>query len=145
MVFQMHALFEHLSVLDNITLAPVHVLSRSDSDARSIATQLLDELGIAHRRDALPRQLSGGEAQRVAIARALATDPAVLLMDEPTASLDPARRDSLGEILQRLAGTRRTILMATHDLEFARSFASHSALLENGSITAPPLPDSSLR
>jgi ABC-type polar amino acid transport system ATPase subunit len=134
MVFQMHALFEHLSVVENIMLAPTHVLGRSPADARAAAVQVLEELGVGHRMDALPRQLSGGEAQRVAIARALATDPHLLLMDEPTASLDPARRDSLGDILTTLAATGRTILMATHDIDFARTFARHHVLLENGSI-----------
>ena len=136
MVFQMHALFEHLTVIDNVMLAPVHVLSTDRGTARARAMELLEQLGVAHRADALPRQLSGGEAQRVAIARALATDPRVLLMDEPTAALDPARRDSLGAILKDLAAQGRAILMATHDMEFARSHADRHLVLQKGVVSA---------
>ena len=88
------------------------------------ARELLAAFGVEHRADALPRELSGGEAQRVAIARALAVDPPVLLMDEPTASLDPARREELGELLRRLLAQGRTLVVATHDEEFARAYAT---------------------
>jgi ABC-type polar amino acid transport system ATPase subunit len=93
LVFQFHHLFAHLTALDNVTLAPVHVLRLPRADAERRAMALLATLGVDHRARALPRELSGGEAQRVAIARALAVDPPVLMMDEPTASLDPERRD----------------------------------------------------
>jgi ABC-type polar amino acid transport system ATPase subunit len=129
MVFQAHALFEHLTAIENVTLAPVHVLGRDPARAREAGRQLLDTLGVATRADALPRQLSGGEAQRVAIARALATDPAVLLMDEPTAALDPARRQSLGELLRGLAHQGRALLISTHDAEFARAHADRVVTL----------------
>jgi len=95
MVFQFHHLFEHLTALHNVWLAPVHVLNQPRKDAERKALELLEQMGIAARAHAMPRELSGGEAQRVAIARALAMGPQVLLMDEPTASLDPARRGDL--------------------------------------------------
>jgi ABC-type polar amino acid transport system ATPase subunit len=119
LVFQAHALFEHLTALDNVTLALRHVLGRTRDDAEATATKLLGELDVGGRAEAWPRQLSGGEAQRVAIARALAPDPALLLMDEPTAALDPARRIALGATLRRLAQQGRGLLIATHDADFA--------------------------
>lgn len=128
-VFQGHALFEHLSALDNVTLALRHVLGKSRSEAESVATGLLGSLDVGLRADAWPHQLSGGEAQRVAIARALAPDPALLLMDEPTAALDAARRDTLGRTLRELCEQNRGLLIATHDLEFARRHADRVVTL----------------
>src|SRR5205085_12352980 len=115
MVFQFHCLFEHLTATENICLAPVHAHGVTQPDAQRRARDLLTTFGVYHRAEALPRELSGGEAQRVAIARALAVDPPVLLMDEPTASLDPERRAELGELLQGLLHEDRTLLIATHD------------------------------
>jgi len=132
MVFQSHSLFDHLSALDNVTLALVHALHLTRAHATDRALALLESLGVAHRAHALPRQLSGGEAQRVAIARALALDPRLLLMDEPTAALDPPRRDSLGRSLRALAEEGRGLLVATHDLEFARSWADRVVVLDRG-------------
>ena len=123
LVFQAHLLFEHLTALDNVTLALRHVLGRSRSQAEARATELLALLEVGARAGAWPSQLSGGEAQRVAIARALAPDPHLLLMDEPTAALDPARRSALGATLRRLSEQGRGLLVATHDAEFARAHA----------------------
>ena len=123
LVFQAHALFEHLTVRDNVTLALRHVWRKTSADADETATRLLESLDVAPRAAAWPRQLSGGEAQRVAIARALAPDPQLLLMDEPTAALDPARRNALGATLRRLSAQGRGLLIATHDAEFARANA----------------------
>ncbi|MCC6929618.1 MAG: amino acid ABC transporter ATP-binding protein [Gemmatimonadaceae bacterium] len=134
MVFQAHALFEHLTVLDNISLAPVHALGWTRARADEVARALLESLGVLHRVAALPRELSGGEAQRVAIARALAPDPLLLLMDEPTSALDPARRGSLGETLRALAATGRSLLISTHDVAFARSHADRVAVLSKGTM-----------
>jgi ABC-type polar amino acid transport system ATPase subunit len=134
MVFQSHALFEHLTVLDNITLAPTHVLHWPLDRARKVATDLLESLGIAERAHAFPREISGGQAQRAAIARALALDPALLLLDEPTSALDPARRGALGESLRALAKEGRGLLISTHDVEFARACADKVAILSQGAV-----------
>ena len=134
MVFQFHYLFEHLSALHNVMLAPVHVQRVSRRDAELCARQLLDELGVGHRADALPRELSGGEAQRVSIARALAMDPPLLLLDEPTASLDPARRSDLGLALRSLAESGRTLLFTSHDDDFVREHATRVLVLADGLV-----------
>jgi polar amino acid transport system ATP-binding protein len=135
MVFQFHCLFEHLSALNNICLAPVHAHHVARNNAERRARDLLAAFGVQHRADALPRELSGGEAQRVAIARALAVDPPVLLMDEPTASLDPLRRAELGELLRGLLAQGRTLIVATHDEEFARESATRIVRMADGVIT----------
>lgn len=134
MVFQFHCLFEHLTALQNVCLAQIHVHRRSVPEAEARARGLLGQLGVEHRATALPRELSGGEAQRVAIARALATDPPVLLMDEPTASLDPARRDELALIVRDLVARGRTIIAATHDEDFAGRAAARVVRMANGRV-----------
>ena len=144
MVFQFHCLFEHLTALENVCLAPVHVQRRPHHDAAAHAQQLLDDLGVGGRAGALPRELSGGEAQRVAIARALAIDPPLLLLDEPTASLDPARRGDLGNTLQKLAAAGRTLLVTCHDVPFVREFATSCAILADGVVVESGAPQSVL-
>jgi polar amino acid transport system ATP-binding protein len=134
MVFQFHCLFEHLAAIDNICLAPVHAHGVSPADARTRGLELLRTFGVDHRAAALPRQLSGGEAQRVAIARALAVDPPLLLMDEPTASLDPERRTELGALLHDLLRQHRTLVVSTHDEDFARDWATRIVRLRDGVI-----------
>ena len=134
MVFQFHHLFEHLTALQNVWLAPVHVLGQSRAQAERRAFELLDQMGIGPRAAAMPRELSGGEAQRVAIARALAMEPQVLLMDEPTASLDPARRGELASTLRQLAADGRTLVIASHDDDFVRACAQRVVTLEAGRI-----------
>jgi ABC-type polar amino acid transport system ATPase subunit len=136
MVFQFHHLFEHLSVLRNVALAPIHVQGVASAEAERRAHDLLQVLGVEHRAAALPRELSGGEAQRVAIARALAVDPPVLLMDEPTASLDVGRRADLSELLGQLAGRSRTLIIATHDEAFARASATRVLRIGEGRLSA---------
>ena len=133
-VFQFHHLFEHLSVIDNVCLAPVHVQHTPVATARARAIELLAALEVDHRAKALPRELSGGEAQRVAIARALAVDPPLLMMDEPTASLDAARRDSLGALLRKLCGDDRSILVSTHDEGFAQEWGTRVLYLREGRV-----------
>jgi len=135
MVFQFHCLFEHLSAIQNVCLAPVHAHGVAPPAAHTRALELLRAFGVEHRAAALPRQLSGGEAQRVAIARALAVDPPVLLMDEPTASLDPERRNELGALLQGLQRQQRTLIVSTHDEDFARDFATRIVRLRDGRVS----------
>jgi ABC-type polar amino acid transport system ATPase subunit len=134
MVFQFHHLFEHLTALHNVWLALVHVQRQPQFEAERKARELLDHLGVGARADAVPRELSGGEAQRVAIARALAVGPPLLLMDEPTASLDPARRGELAATLRQLASDGRTLVVATHDEEFARSCAHRVLIMDEGRV-----------
>ena len=117
-----------------------HALGRPRAEAEARARSLLEGLGVVVRSHSRPRELSGGEVQRVAIARALAVDPPLLLMDEPTASLDPARRSELGESLETLTGQGRTLLVATHDDDFARDFATRVVILSAGAVVeeGPP-------
>jgi len=136
MVFQFHCLFEHMTAAQNVVLAPVHVHRTPAAEADARARDLLQQLGVAHRAGALPRELSGGEAQRVAIARALAIDPPVLLLDEPTASLDPPRRVELAGILRALVARGRTLIVSTHDEEFCREVATQIVRLEGGRVAS---------
>ncbi len=132
MVFQFHCLFEHLTALENVCLAPVHAHGVAREQAARRGRDLLAAFGVDHRADALPRHLSGGEAQRVAIARALAVDPPVLLMDEPTASLDAVRRAELGELLGQVRQRDTALLVATHDEDFARAYATRILRMADG-------------
>jgi ABC-type polar amino acid transport system ATPase subunit len=134
MVFQFHHLFEHLSALQNVCLAPVHVLRQPHKVAERRALELLDQMGVGARAHDMPHQLSGGEAQRVAIARALAMGPQVLLMDEPTASLDPARRGDLAATLRQLAEGGCALLIASHDEDFVRACAHRVVVMEAGRL-----------
>jgi ABC-type polar amino acid transport system ATPase subunit len=134
MVFQFHCLFEHLTAAQNVWLAPVHVQRVPRAEAVQRATALLRSLGVEHRAGALPRELSGGEAQRVAIARALAVDAPVLLMDEPTASLDPGRRTELAGVVRSLVDRDRALVVATHDEEFARAVATRVLRVHEGKV-----------
>jgi ABC-type polar amino acid transport system ATPase subunit len=133
-VFQFHNLFANMTALQNVCLAPVHVQGTPKADAESRARQLLESLGVGHRADAFPHELSGGEAQRVAIARSLAVDPPLLLMDEPTASLDAARRAELAATLKSLVLQGRTLVIATHDAEFVRQCGGRVVTLAEGRI-----------
>jgi len=139
-VFQFHHLFSHMTAIENVALAPVHALGQPRAAVLDRARVLLDELGVGGRAGAMPHELSGGEAQRVAIARALAVDPAVLLMDEPTASLDRARRDDLGATLNALTAQGRTVVIATHDEAFACAVAHRTLLMQDGRIECQDFP-----
>jgi polar amino acid transport system ATP-binding protein len=134
LVFQFHCLFEHMSALQNVCLAPVHVHGMRHHAAEHAARELLRQLGVESRAAAWPRELSGGEAQRVAIARALAVNPPVLLMDEPMASLDATRRAELGTLLQGLTASGRTLLVTTHDERFAEEYATRVLTIDGGTV-----------
>jgi polar amino acid transport system ATP-binding protein len=139
-VFQAYNLFPHMSVLDNVSLAPRKVLglSRADSEARAI--ELLDRIGLADKRREFPDRLSGGQQQRVAIVRALAMQPDLLLLDEITSALDPELVAEVLNLIRELAGNGMTMLIATHEMSFAREIANRVCFLDAGRIleTAPP-------
>ncbi len=139
-VFQAFNLFPHMSVLDNITLAPRKVLRRSRREAEDQAAELLERFGLADKRTEVPDRLSGGQQQRVAIVRALAMDPQLLLLDEVTSALDPELVGEVLNVIRDLAGQGMTMLIATHEMGFAREIASRVAFVDGGRIleTAPP-------
>ena len=134
MVFQGFQLFPHLTVLENVTEAPRRVLGRASWVAAEAGRRLLTRVGLADRADAYPRQLSGGQQQRVAIARALAMEPEVLLLDEPTSSLDPGLVGEVLAVIADLAASGQTMLVATHEMSFARRVAARAVVLANGCI-----------
>ena len=134
MVFQSYDLFPHKTILENAILAPVKVLRRSKSEASEEALQLLDRVGLASRKDSYPRQLSGGQKQRVAIVRALMMHPEVLLFDEVTAALDPEMVREVLDVILDLAKQKRTMLIVTHEMSFARAIADRVLFLDGGTI-----------
>ena len=133
-VLQQYHLFLHRTALENVIEAPVHVLGVDEETARKEALALLDRLGVAHRKNARPGSMSGGEQQRVAIARALAMKPDVLLLDEPTAALDPARRKEVALIIRELSQGGTTIVTATHDMPFAEEVSDRTVTLDRGVV-----------
>jgi len=140
MVFQQFNLFPHLTVLENITLAPIHVRRWPRARAEAVARQLLDDVHIPEQADKYPGQLSGGQQQRVAIARALAMQPKIMLFDEPTSALDPEMIKEVLEVMQELAERGMTMIVVTHEVGFARAVADRVVLFDEGRIVeeAPP-------
>ena len=134
MVFQQFNLFPHLSILENITLAPIKVQKRSKPDAAARAIALLDQMGIGEQAHKFPAQLSGGQQQRVAIARALALDPEVMLFDEPTSALDPERVKEVLDAMRQLAKRGMTMVVVTHELGFAREVADRVMFMDQGQV-----------
>jgi ABC-type polar amino acid transport system ATPase subunit len=133
-LFQQWNLFAHLTVLENVIEAPIHVAGLPGAEASRRARALLDRVGIGHRVDAYPRQLSGGEQQRAAIARALAMEPAVLLLDEPTSALDRGRTDELLGLLRELRAGGLALIAVTHDPRVAEAMGAKIARLESGRL-----------
>lgn len=135
LVFQQWHLFPHMSAIENVMEAPVHVKRVPLEKARAQAKALLAEVGLSHREDAMPRAMSGGEQQRCAIARALAMEPKVLFMDEPTSALDPQRVGDLVELLQRMVKEHAlTMVVVTHEMAFAQKLADRAIVLFEGRI-----------
>ena len=139
-VFQSFNLFPHKSVLDNVTLAPRKVLRLPRAAAEERAMELLDRFGLAEKRDEYPDRLSGGQQQRVAIVRALAMEPDVMLLDEVTSALDPELVGEVLGVIRDLAGAGMTMVIATHEMGFAREIASRVCFLDQGAIleSGPP-------
>ncbi|HEY7595887.1 MAG TPA: amino acid ABC transporter ATP-binding protein [Actinophytocola sp.] len=140
MVFQSFNLFSHLNVLNNLTIAQVKVLKRSNAEAKQTGLANLERVGLAGREAAMPNQLSGGQQQRVAIARALSMNPDVMLFDEPTSALDPELVGDVLTVMRRLADEGMTMLVVTHEMQFAREVADRVLFMDDGVIVeqGPP-------
>lgn len=134
MVFQQFNLFPHLSILENITLAPQRVQGRSHEETETQAMQLLNRMGIPEQAHKFPNQLSGGQQQRVAIARALALNPELLLFDEPTSALDPERVKEVLDVMRELASEGMTMVVVTHEMGFAREVADRVVFMNAGKV-----------
>ena len=134
MVFQSFNLFPHLNVLDNLTLAQMQVLKRTKSDAQEVARRNLERVGMTEKADAFPSKLSGGQQQRVAIARSLAMDPQLMLFDEITSALDPELTGEVLKVLEDMARSGTTMALVTHEMGFARRFASRVLFMHQGKI-----------
>lgn len=134
MVFQSFSLFPHMKVLDNVIEGPVTVLQKERAEMLKTGEQLLEKVGLLHKKDSYPSQLSGGQQQRVAIARALAMEPLFLLFDEPTSALDPELENEVLKVLKRLSEEGKSLIIVTHNLNFAREVADRILFLESGTI-----------
>ena len=140
MVFQSYELFPHLTIEENITLAPIRVQKRNKAEAQKEAQELLERVGLLEKKDVYPRQLSGGQKQRVAIVRALAMHPEVMLFDEVTAALDPEMVREVLDVMLNLAEQGMTMVIVTHEMNFARAAADRIIFIDQGKIVeeAPP-------
>ncbi len=141
MVFQSYDLFPHLTVLDNILLAPCKVQKRDKEEVKQEAMSLLERVGLKEKAKSYPRELSGGQKQRVAIVRALCMHPEILLFDEVTAALDPEMVREVLDVMLDLAKQGRTMLIVTHEMQFARAIADRIIFLDNGKIVEEATPD----
>ena len=141
MVFQSFNLFEHLSVLDNITLGPVKLLKKTKTDAEKKAIELLQVVGLAEKMNAYPNELSGGQKQRVAIARCLAMEPEIILFDEPTSALDPTMVSEVLGVIRRLAKEGMTMVIVTHEMRFARDISTRVFYMDEGIVYEEGTPE----
>ena len=141
MVFQQFNLFPNMSVIDNITYAPLELKKMTKDEAHSKALDLLEKVGLSDKADAMPESLSGGQKQRLAIARALAMDPDLMLFDEPTSALDPEMVGDVLEVMQELAKEGMTMLIVTHEMGFARKVANRVIFTDGGEILEDSTPD----
>ena len=134
MVFQSFNLFAHKSILDNVTLGPMKVRGKKKAEANKRAMELLERVGVGHQAGKYPAQLSGGQQQRVAIARSLAMDPKIMLFDEPTSALDPEMINEVLDVMTQLAQTGMTMIVVTHEMQFARDVSDHLVVMADGHI-----------
>ncbi|MBO6119240.1 MAG: amino acid ABC transporter ATP-binding protein [Lachnospiraceae bacterium] len=141
MVFQHFNLFPHLTILENMTLAPKKVLNISESDATNKAKELLNRVGLIDKKDTYPNMLSGGQKQRVAIVRSLMMSPDVMLFDEPTSALDPEMVGEVLDVMKELAKEKMTMVVVTHEMGFAREVANRVAFLDEGKFAYESSPD----
>ena len=141
MVFQQFNLFPHLTILENITLAPINVQKRHQTEAEEFGMYLLSQMGIDSHAAKYPNQLSGGEQQRVAIVRALALKPELLLFDEPTSALDPERINEVLDAMRNLANQGMTMVVVTHEIDFAKEVSDKVLFLDNGKVIEISSPD----
>lgn len=141
MVFQQFNLFPHMTVLENVTEAPVHVLKKPKKQAVKLAEELLEKVGMLEKRDAYPKTLSGGQKQRVAIARALAMEPDIMLFDEATSALDPELVGEVLKVMEDLAREGMTMIVVTHEMDFARRVADRVVFIAEGRIIEEGKPE----
>lgn len=141
MVFQHFNLFPHMTILKNMTVAPVKLLGRSKEEAEAKAMQLLERVGLADRADSYPSQLSGGQKQRIAIVRALCMEPEVMLFDEPTSALDPEMVGEVLDLIKQLANEGMTMVVVTHEMGFAKEVADRVIFMDEGKIIEQGAPE----
>lgn len=141
MVFQQFNLFPHMTVIDNITLAPIQIRKLSKKDSEALARDLLKKVGLADKENAYPEQLSGGQMQRVAIARALAMKPKIMLFDEPTSALDPEMVKEVLDVMKQLAMEGMTMVVVTHEMGFAKEMGDRVLFLDEGILVEEGTPD----
>lgn len=140
MVFQQFNLFPHMTVMRNLTIAPMKLQKKSLEEAEKTARELLERVGLAHRAEAYPNQLSGGQKQRIAIVRALCMKPDVMLFDEPTSALDPEMVGEVLTVMRELAEENMTMVAVTHEMAFAKEVASRVVFMDNGSVVEENTP-----